>query len=117
MASPSRNKDADALGASDALGALGIPGTLGASPAPRLLGCRFAVGFPRGRRFPADETESGQGTVEFAVITVGFIAVAAAFGALWKLFGEGKVVEHALISASHHVQMAAAGAVADILLY
>lgn len=55
--------------------------------------------------------------MEFAVITVGFIAIAAAFGALWKLFGEGKVVEHALISASHHIQMAAAGAVADILLY
>ena len=59
---------------------MGIPGALGASPAPRLPGCRFAAGFPRGRRFPADEAESGQGTVEFAVITVGFIAVAAAFG-------------------------------------
>ena len=96
---------------------MGIPGTLGASPAPRPSGNRLAAGFPRGRRFPADEAESGQGTVEFAVITVGFIAVATAFGALWKLSGEGKVVEHALISASHHIQMAAAGAVADILLY
>ena len=61
--------------------------------------------------------ECGQGTVEFALVTVGFLAVALAFGALWKLLGEGKVVQHALISASHHVQLAAAGALSDILMY
>lgn len=55
--------------------------------------------------------------MEFALVTAGFVVVAVAFGALWKLFGEGKAVEHALISASHHIQMAAAGAMADILLY
>lgn len=51
------------------------------------------------------------------LVTIGFLAVAVALGALWKMLGEGKAVEHALISASHHVQLAAAGAMADILLY
>lgn len=67
-------------------------------------------------RGPAS-AESGQGTVEFALVTVGFLAVVMAFSALWRMFGEGKVVEHALIAASHHIQLAAAGAVADILLF
>lgn len=61
--------------------------------------------------------ESGQGTVEFALVTIGFIAVIIAFSALWKMFAEGKVIEHALISASHHIDLAAAGAAADILLF
>lgn len=61
--------------------------------------------------------ENGQGTVEFALITAGFLAAVIGLGALWRMFGEGKVVEHALVSASHHIQLAAAGAVADILLF
>lgn len=61
--------------------------------------------------------ESGQGTVEFVLVTVGFLAVVIGLGALWRVFGEGKVVEHALVSASHHIQLAAAGAAADILLF
>lgn len=61
--------------------------------------------------------EDGQSTIEFVLVTIGFLAVAVALGALWKMLGEGKAVEHALISASHHVQLAAAGAMADILLY
>lgn len=55
--------------------------------------------------------------MEFVIVMAGFIAVAVAFGALWRLFGEGKVVQHALISASHHVQLAAVGALADVFLY
>lgn len=62
-------------------------------------------------------SDSGQGTVEFALVVAAFIAVAIAFGALWRLFGEGKAMEHALMSASHHIQLAAAGALPDILLY
>lgn len=65
----------------------------------------------------ASGAESGQGTVEFALVTIGFIAVVIAFSALWRMFGEGKVVEHALISASHHIDLAAVGAAADILLF
>lgn len=66
---------------------------------------------------PASLDDEGQGTVEFVIVMAGFIAVAVAFGALWRLFGEGKVVQHALISASHHVQLAAVGALADVFLY
>ena len=49
---------------------------------------------------PGDE--QGQGTVEFA---------------LWRSFEGGLFVGHALMAASHHVQGAALGAVADVFLY
>lgn len=68
-------------------------------------------------RFSRASDEQGQGTLEFALITFAFLAVVIGFSALWRMFGEGQVVEHALISASHHVQLAAAGAIADILLF
>lgn len=61
--------------------------------------------------------EAGQSTVEFALVTAGLLAVVIALGALWHLFGEGKAVEHALLSASHHIQLAAATAAADVFLY
>lgn len=61
--------------------------------------------------------EHGQGTVEFAVVTAAFLAVALACGALWRALGDGLFVEHALASASHHVQLAAPGNVADVFLY
>lgn len=60
--------------------------------------------------------ERGQGTVEFAVVTAAFVALIVALGAMWRLFGEGKAMEHALASASHHIELSSAGAV-DVLLY
>lgn len=38
----------------------------------------------------------GQSTVEFAVVTAGFLAVAVALGALWRALADGLIVEHAL---------------------
>ncbi|MSA60928.1 hypothetical protein GKE55_03660 [Gordonibacter pamelaeae] len=64
---------------------------------------------------PGDER--GQGTVEFALVTAGLLAVIVACGALWRSFEGGLFVEHALMAASHHVQGAALGAVADVFLY
>ena len=61
--------------------------------------------------------EGGQGTVEFAVVTGAFLVVAVACGALWHALGDGLFVEHALVSASHHVQLAAPGNAADVFLY
>ncbi len=61
--------------------------------------------------------EGGQGTLEFALITAGLLAIVVGLGALWHLFGEGKVVSHALMAASHHVQLAITGAAGDVLLY
>lgn len=63
------------------------------------------------------DDEQGQGTVEFALVTAGLLAVIVACGALWRSFEGGLFVEHALIAASHHVQGAAPGAVADVFLY
>lgn len=62
-------------------------------------------------------SEKGQSTVEFAVITAGFIAATVALSALWHAFGDGLLVEHALAVASHHVQSVAPVAVGDIFLY
>lgn len=64
-----------------------------------------------------EESEQGQATVEFALVTVGLLAVAVACGALWRVLADGLFVEHALSSASHHVQAAMPGSVADVFLY
>lgn len=55
--------------------------------------------------------------MEFALVTVAFLAVAIAFGALWHAFEGGLFVDHALLSASHHVQMTMPGSIADVFLY
>ena len=59
----------------------------------------------------------GQGTVEFVVVAAAFLVVVAVGGLLWQALEGGLFVEHALASASHHVQMTAAGNVVDVFLY
>lgn len=59
----------------------------------------------------------GQSTVEFAVVTAAFLCVTFGLAAMWRAFGSGMVVEHALAVASHHVQAVAPAAIADIFLY
>lgn len=61
--------------------------------------------------------EAGQSTVEFAVITAGFLAVTVALGAMWHAFGGGLLVEHAVAVASHHVQAVAPATITDVFLY
>ena len=61
--------------------------------------------------------ELGQSTVEFAVVTVGFLALALGIGALWRGVSGGMFVEHAISSASHHIGGASPQAAADMLLY
>ena len=68
-----------------------------------------SIEIPRGR--------SGQSTVEFAVVTAGFLAATVALGAMWRVFGDGLLVEHALAVASHHVQSVAPVTLVDIFLY
>ena len=62
-------------------------------------------------------SERGQSTVEFAVVTVAFLAVTVALSALWHLLADGAFVEHALAVASHHIQAVAPTTVSDIFLY
>lgn len=96
----------------------GLPGT----------GCRFALrhaGAVRiglaafGRKTPERLrcARSGQGTVEYAVVFAALLALVVGLGAIWRLFDGGAVVQHALQSASHHVQSAAAGAIGDVFQY
>lgn len=68
-----------------------------------------AIEIPRGER--------GQSTVEFAVVTAGFLAATVALGAMWHAFNGGMLVEHALSVASHHVQSVAPTTIADVFLY
>ena len=61
--------------------------------------------------------ESGQSTVEFAVVMAGFLAFTAALGVMWRVFGSGVIVEHVLSVASHHIQAVAPVTISDIFLY
>ena len=62
-------------------------------------------------------SNAGQSTVEYAVIFAGFLALIIGLGAVWRLFETGLVLEHALQSASHHLQQVAEGAWLDVFLY
>ncbi len=59
---------------------------------------------------------AGQGTVETALVLFAFVALLAGLAALWRMAGDGKLVEHALLSASHHIA-GATGAWADVFAY
>lgn len=72
------------------------------------LRCRFAG---------STSSDTGQSTVEFAVVTAAFLVASLGIGAMWHGFEDGKLVEHALSSASHHIQAASPQAAADVLLY
>ena len=59
----------------------------------------------------------GQGSLEFALIMAAFLAIVVGLGALWEILDAGLFVEHALASASHHVQAVSVGVVGDVFLY
>lgn len=69
------------------------------------------------RAVAATRAERGQSTVEFAVVTAGFLSVTVALSLLWHAFGDGMLVEHALAVASHHIQAVLPTTVADIFFY
>ena len=62
-------------------------------------------------------SESGQGTLEYALVMFGFLSIVAGLGALWNMLDGGLLVSHALASASHHVQAVTPGAVADVFAF
>ncbi len=61
--------------------------------------------------------EQGQATIEFAVIAAGFLSLTVALMALWRVLGDGLLVQHALAVASHHIQSVAPVTIVDIFLY
>ena len=60
------------------------------------------------------KNQDGQSTVEFAIVTAAIIVIVVALGAIWRLGDEGIFVDHAVSSASHHLEEAAAGIVGDV---
>lgn len=62
-------------------------------------------------------SDAGQSTVEFAIVTFGFLAVAAALALLWHALSGNMVAEHAAAVASHHIQAVALGTLPDIFLF
>lgn len=62
--------------------------------------------------------QSGQSTVEFALVAAAFIALVVALGVVWRTFDKGVFVDHAVKSASHHVEQAfPGGGMADVIVY
>lgn len=59
-------------------------------------------------------SENGQSTVEFAIVTAAMLVIVIALGLFWKLGDDGIFVDHAQSSASHHLEDAAAGIVGDV---
>lgn len=58
----------------------------------------------------------GQSTVEYALVSVAFLAIVFGLGALSDLLGDGIVVSHAIGAASHGIQNIAGGA-ADVFSF
>lgn len=60
--------------------------------------------------------ESGQSTVEYAIVFTAFLAVVAGLGALMGVVGDGLFVQHAVTSASHCVSASISG-ITDALCF
>lgn len=52
----------------------------------------------------AGANESGQASIEYAVVFAGMLALVVAFGALHAFLQDGQLVEHTLRSSSHAVE-------------
>jgi len=63
------------------------------------------------------EDNSGQGSVELALVIAGFLVLVLALGVLWRALEGGLFVDHALASASHHLHSVDGGVVGDVFLY
>ena len=61
--------------------------------------------------------EQGQGTMEYMVVVVAFLAMICALGALFRAFAEGTVVQDSVSAASHTTAQGVLGDLQDILLY
>ncbi len=59
------------------------------------------------------DEESGQASVEYALVLVASLAMLAALAALWHKGGEGTLVDGAISAASHLVE----GTLQDVLLF
>ncbi len=58
-----------------------------------------------------------QGTLEYAVVLAGFLALVVGLGTLRHVVSGDMLVGHALSAASHHLEAASLGWVGDVFLY
>ena len=73
-----------------------------------------------GARLPAllGADESGQATVEYAIVLVAFLSAVLGLGALWRASSDGRLLELAREACSHGFEGAPdVGAWQDILLF
>ena len=60
---------------------------------------------------------NGQGTVEYALVLAALLVIVLGLGALGHLFMDGSDANHALASASHHVDGSAVVATLDVFAF
>lgn len=79
--------------------------------------CSSSATARRAGRISLHGASAGQATVEYVVVFAGFLAMVIGLGVVVDFLESGLVVQHALQSASHHMQSALTAAWADVLLY
>lgn len=67
------------------------------------------------RRATSQRSGSGQASVEYAVVLVGFLALIIALGALHSFLEDGALIEHALQSSSHAIERICSGTTKDVM--
>ncbi len=60
---------------------------------------------------------SGQSTLEYLLVLVAFVALVAAFGAMWHAAREGTLVGLATASASHGMGQGVVAALKDLVVF
>ena len=60
--------------------------------------------------------QSGQGTVEYAVVFVAFLSLVIALGVYLDFLRDGTIIQHLLMGASHHL-LGSGGVLRDVFLY
>lgn len=73
------------------------------------------VGTIEAQRATSQCSGSGQASVEYAVVLVGFLALIIALGTLHSFLEDGALVEHALQSSSHAIERICSGTTKDVM--
>ncbi len=73
------------------------------------------IGTVEARRATSQRNGSGQASVEYAVVLVGFLALIIALGALHSFLEDGALIEHALQSSSHAIERICSGTTKDVM--
>lgn len=73
------------------------------------------IGTVEARRATSQCSGSGQASVEYAVVLVGFLALIIALGTLHSFLEDGALIEHALQSSSHAIERICSGTTKDVM--